>query len=81
MHVCDVTCQPTLDATSLRRSRRHRQRRQLQLLELFFKESELLTDSITNIKIIAAAATSDVGKRRNRKLVTIRVANHKCLAT
>lgn len=80
MHVCDVTCQPTLDATSLRRSRRHRQRRQLQLLELFFKESELLTDSITNIKIVASA-TSDVGKRRNRKLVTIRVANPKCLAT
>jgi len=46
----------------------------------FFKESELLTDSITNIKIVASA-TSDVGKRRNRKLVTIRVANPKCLAT
>ena len=67
MHVCDVTCQPTLDATSLRRSRRHRQRRQLQLLELFFKESELLTDSITNIKIVAAA-TSDVKNAETENL-------------
>ena len=74
MHVCDVTCQPTLDATSLRRSRR-----QLQLLVLFFKENCLLTDSITNAKIVAAA-TSDVGKRRNRNRATIRVANYKCLA-
>jgi hypothetical protein len=65
MHVCDVTCQPTLDATSLRRSRRHRQ--QLQLLELFFKESELLTDSITNTKIVAAA-TSEVRKRSRENL-------------